>query len=231
MSEETVSLVELVEKCLEFRDNPTSEAYEEITKTINAIDVRERLSLAEKGVCLMRVLGSIQDNESPLECAFAETAGFFFNCTLAYASNLKRDLPLSMENIEVYDLLTTFGLEDRILSFCGKDHATSRKMLDDAVNFSNLFKLAESVKLVSPEGVAELDKVLKGIKEELTLDKIRGIKSILAEGDPAWKSLKESVGEDIAFSTMANEASDLEKALDSLEETKKEIKHEPKDSE
>ena len=170
----------------------------------------------------MAVLGRIEDNTSALECAFELTAGFFFKATLSYVTNLKVDIHVSLMSIEMYDVLVTFGLEDHILKFCEKDHAALRKMLDDAVNFSNVFRLVNATKLISGENIAELDKVLKSIKDNLTLDKIRELKGILANTDPAWTSLKETLGEEAAYASTINEVEEFAETFEEKPEEKPE---------
>lgn len=214
-----IKLSDIIEKCLIFRENPTEEAFADIGDVIASVNVRERLSLAEKGLTMLAVMERVKDTENPVECAFQLTAGFFFKGTLSYATNLAVDIPLSLMNIEVYDLLVTMGLEDHILEYCAKDNAALRKMLDDAVNCSNVYRLVNAAKMISPEGIAELDKVLKGLKESLTLDKIRELKSVLAETDPAWTALKETVGEDIAFARAADEVKAFEASMENGAET------------
>ena len=125
---------------------------------------------------------------------------------------------MSLVNIEIYDVLVTFGMEDRILEFCGKDHARLRKMLDDAVNFSNIFRIVESTKLLSSENIAELDKVLKGLKDNLTIEKIQELKAILAEADPAWTELKKSVGEEAVLASTVKDVAAYGEAIKPGEE-------------
>jgi len=212
-NEEKIKLSDIVEKCLEFRQSPTEDAFKEVEKTIAKVDVRERLSLAEKGLSLVSILEDVKDNENPVECAFDLTSGFFFKGLLNYATNLLVDIPQTMMNIETYDLLVTLGLEDHMLKYCEKDARALRKMLDDAVNFSNLYRLVNVSKLISPEGVAELDRVIREFKETLSIEKIRELKGLLVETDPAWSALKESVGEDIVFAKTVDDVAKLDESL------------------
>ena len=221
MDEKEILLSDILEKCLDFRQEPAEEKYKEIEAMIAKIDVRERLTLAEKGLAVMNVLNSIKDNSNALECAFELESGLFFKGTLSYTVNLKIDIPASLMNIETYDLLITFGLEDRILSFCGADYARMRKMLDDAVNFSNLFKLVDSTKLISGENIAELQITLQGLKDMLTLDKIRELKGVMVETEPAWTELKNTIGEEVTFAVNAKETEDFGKALEEKKEPEK----------
>ena len=221
MDEQEILLSDILEKCLDFRQEPAEEKYKEIEAMIAKIDVRERLTLAEKGLAVMNVLNSVKDNSNALECAFELESGLFFKGTLSYTLNLKIDIPASLMNIETYDLLITFGLEDRILSFCGADHARMRKMLDDAVNFSNIFKLVDSTKLISGENIAEVQATLQGLKEMLTLDRIRELKGVMVETEPAWTELKSTIGEEVTFAVNAKDAEDFGKALEEKKEPDK----------
>lgn len=227
MDENNILLSDILEKCLDFRQEPTDEKYKEIEAMIAKIDVRERLSLAEKGLAVMNILNEVKDNDNALDCAFELESGVFFKGTLSYTLNLKTDIPVSLMNIETYDLLVTFGLEDHILKFCEKDHARMRKMLDDAVNFSNIFKITNSTKLISGENIAELQETLKGLKEMLTLDKIRELKGVMVETEPAWTELKSTVGEELTFAVNAKDVEDYRKVL----EDKKEPEETPKEEE
>ena len=222
MDENMILLSDILEKCLDFRQKPAEETYKGIEAMIAKIDVRERLTLAEKGLAVMNVLNTIKDNSNALECAFELESGLFFKGTLSYTLNLKIDIPASLMNIETYDLLITFGLEDHILGFCGVDHARMRKMLDDAVNFSNIFKLVDSTKLISGENIAELQATLQGLKEMLTLDRIRELKGVMVETEPAWTELKKTIGEEVTFAVNAKDAEDFGKALEEKEPEKKE---------
>ena len=216
-NEEKIKLSDILEKCLEFRQNPTEDAFKEAGKIIAMVDVRERLSLAEKGLSLISMLEGVKDNDNPIECAFDLTAGFFFKGLLSYATNLLIDIPQTMMNIETYDLLVALGFEDHMLKYCEKDVRALRKMLDDAVNFSNLYRLVNVSKLISPEGVAELDKVIRDLKETLSIEKIRELKGLLVESDPAWSALKESVGEDIVFAKTVDDVAKLDGSLQEAE--------------
>lgn len=220
MDENMILLSDILEKCLDFRQQPAEETYKGIEAMIAKIDVRERLTLAEKGLAVMNVLNTIKDNSNALECAFELESGLFFKGTLSYTLNLKIDIPASLMNIETYDLLITFGLEDHILSFCGADHARMRKMLDDAVNFSNIFKLVDSTKLISGENIAELQTTLQGLKEMLTLDRIRELKGVMVETEPAWTELKKTIGEEVTFAVNAKDTEDFGKALEEKEPEK-----------
>ena len=220
--ENKILLSDVLERCLDFREDPSEEKYAEIEKSVDSLNPRERLSLAEKGLIVLAVLNKVEDSMNPLDCAFDLTSAFFFKGTLSYFTNLKIDIPENLMSIEMYDVLVTFGLEDKVLEFSGKDHARLRKMLDDSVNFSNVFRLVNATKLISGENISELQNVLTGIKEALTLDKIRELKSVLAEADPVWTKLKESVGEEAVFAATAKEVNALDASMKESEEKKEE---------
>jgi hypothetical protein len=222
MANKEILLSDILEKCLDFRQNPTEETYAEIAGMIAKIDVRERLTLAEKGFAVMSVLDAVKSNSNALECAFELESGFFFKGTLSYALNLKIDIPATLMNIETYDLLITFGLEDRILNFCSVDHARLRKMLDDAVNFSNIFKLVDSTKLISGENIAELKTTLNTLKDTLTLDKIKELKGLMVETEPVWTELKKTIGEEATFAVNAKNVEDFRKSLEEKQESRTE---------
>lgn len=226
MADKEILLSDIIEKCLDFRQNPTEKAYKEVLTMVSALDVRERLTLAEKGFAVMSVLDTVKDNSNALECAFELEAGFFFKGTLSYITNLKVDIPTTMMNIETYDLLVTFGMEDHILGFCGVDHARLRKMLDNAVNFSNLFRLVDSTKLISGENIAELKTTLNTLKDTLTLDKIKELKGLLVESEPVWTELKKTIGEEATFAVNAKKVEDFRKSLEEKKEPEETSKEE-----
>lgn len=232
--EEKISLLDLVQKCLDFRGSPWNEdIYNDITRTVAAIDFRERLTLAEKAVVAMTTIAKVDSMDlNPVECAFQLETALFFNGLCLYMINVENDLPPSIQTMETYDLLTTFGLEDRALEFCKNDFEKLRRMVDDACNFSNIFRLIKAAKDFSPEGVDKLKEVLEGLRTELTPERIKEIRGLMVDADPAWKSLKETVGEDIVENKLLSEAAalgDSLKAEDAAPEEAPEKEPEPGD--
>lgn len=214
--EDRISLMDLVQKCLDFRDSPWNEdIYKEIESTVLAINFRERLSLAEKAVAAMTILSKVESQDlNPVECAFQIETGLFFDGICLYMANVSDDLPPSLRTLEVYDLLTTFGVEDRAMEFCGKDIARLRRVVDDSFNFSNIFRLINAAKEISPEGIDKLKEVLNGLKQELTPERIKEIRGLIVDADPAWKALKETVGEEIVGNKLLEDTTKLKESLD-----------------
>lgn len=215
-----ISLMEIIQKCLDFREAPwNEELYKDIEATIARIDVRERLSLAEKAVVAMTVVGKVDSKDfNPVECAFQIETELFFHGLCLYMTNLDSDIPQALQTMEVYDLLATFGLEDRALQFCGKDFQRLRHMIEESVNFSNIFRLVETASSFSPEGVDKLKGVLEGLKTELTSEKIRELRGLLVEADPAWKALRETLGEEAAGARLVSDVAAMRASLTKEEE-------------
>lgn len=216
---EDFSLMDLLQKCLDFRDSPQNEElYKEIESMVMAINFRERLTLAEKAVVAMTTLNSVESLDlNPVECAFQIETALFFNGLCLYMTNITNDLPLSLQTMEVYDVLVTFGVEDRALEFCGADYQRLRRMVEESFNFSNIFRLVKAAKDISPEGIEKLREVLTGFQKELTPERIRELRTLIVDADPTWKALKETIGEEAVSNAMLANSQHLKESLDAEE--------------
>ena len=213
--DEAIKLSELIEACEEYdkelesgkEDGPKKE---EFLKIFSKMRVIPYLTIQDKTVSLTYVMANC---ESSSKINIVETevklhiAKIIFGL-LRYVVNLENDLDFSVFSPAVVDLLFKFNIIDSVLQHCGADYARFEKMVDEAINFSNLMKLADIATLFVPERIDEFVKEVRSLKEDLTPERIKDLKSIATLGSPEWAALKQTVADEVLGKIMD---SDFEK--------------------
>lgn len=214
-----VKLSELLLAILEWKKNPADEkAYQHVNDMISRIGVKESLSLIEKKVAMVDALSVVTSPDLDAVDAEVElTMGKFFYGVLAYATNFENDLGADAVDETIYDYLTNlFHLDDYILGTgqysqgCYADYIKLEKMIDGAINFSNVFRIANTAELMSSENLDKFHEAINELNHELTPERIAQLKSITVDAEPGWEALKGTIGDAITSEVMAKTKKALE---------------------
>ena len=212
-----VKLTQILAAALEFHADPQNERkYDRVNDLINAIVVRERLPLMEKDVALAEMLAAIPDEDKDDVASAAihlELARYFLGLC-RYAVNFKIDLNYALLDAAVYDVLEAFGFGAYLKRFCGADYNALCGMLGDAINFRHIDRIVGMASLLTEENLKTFKDAVASLNKELTPERLAQMKAFIAEGDPAWQALKETVTETVVENALLEDL----RALSSEEE-------------
>lgn len=217
----TIKLTELLEACLDFKRDATPENEARINVLIDQMIIRSYQPISQKQVNVALILGLLSEEEQHDVVAAATkiTIGKAVLGVLGYVVNLDNDLDRASFVPGVADLLYEFGVIDAVLEHASKDYARFEAMLQEAMNFSNLFNLANTAALMSVESMEEFVKSVREFKTELTPEMLADLKAIAVAGSPEFQALKETLMDE-ALGTA------LESDFASLKPRSKEVKEE-----
>lgn len=211
----TIKLTHLLEACLDFTKDPSPANELKVVEITKLFVYREYIPLVEKQIQIAAIIGGIPGDEyDALVCENWLVMGKIVHGVLSYVVNLENDLDRAAMTPAVVDLLYKMGIIDDILGHCQKDYERLEKMVDDVVNFSNLFRLVQTAELFDPSALAEFTKELREMKQELTPEMLKDLKSFAVSGSPEFEILKEAVADeaigkamegDFNFATKKNE--------------------------
>ena len=208
-----LKLSEFLEACLDFRKDPSSKNGEVIKDFIGRMTFMEYMPINQKHVNIVLILSTIpeDDYDDPVDCMIKVNVGKIIYGLLSYVINLENDLSRDALTSGIVDLLYQFGVVDAIVSKCGADYARFSEMVQEALNFSNLFSFARTASLMSTESIEDLAKTIRDTKNELTPKMLEDMKAIAVSGSPEFAAYKE---------TLINEAIEkaMEKEFDKLKE-------------
>ena len=192
--EEKILLTDLLDACLNFKKEPIP-ANEVAVKSITSrFVIKEYIPVVRKMVQISLILSTLNTEEfDEFDTETRLTVGKVVYGILGYVDNIENDLNTLAMSAAIVDLLYEFGIIDEILAHCGKDYARLDKMVDETLNFSNLFRLAETVSLISPENINAFIKEIESIKSELTPENLDKMKSIANATAPEFQALKETL--------------------------------------
>lgn len=193
---EKIKLSEILKAYIEFKDNPDEEHWKKVSDLISEIKIREYLPLLDKQLALTIILNKIeyQDKDAIATQMNLEIAKVIYGL-LAYCINLENDLGFeALLNGFVVDALYTCGLVDAILDICEKDYKVLCESIQSAINFSNIFRITETMTLFSPEKLDELKKTTEELRQlTLSSDKIDKLVKIFEANDPNTMAFMEAV--------------------------------------
>ena len=182
---EKIKLSELLLACQDFKSNPTDANFAPISKICGQLQVREFLPLMDKQLAMVNVLYRVleQDKDAVAIQCNLEVAKIVCGL-LKYVINLENDLgeePLL--NAAVYDILYECGVVAAILDFCEEDYLNFCKMIDGAINFSNIFRMEKVAALMTPENLQEFINATKDLELAISSDKIKELAKIYESAD------------------------------------------------
>ena len=225
--QEKIKLTDLLGACLDFKREPTPENDLAIKAIVNSFIIKEYLPLADKLTQLSLILGNItSDSLDQFEAEMWVVIGKVVYGILAYVDNLENDLDKLSMSAQVVDLLYEMGVVDNVLEHCEKDYHRLEKMLDETMNFSNIFRIVETTRLYNSDSIDKFVEELESFKKDLTPEMLENMKSIANASDPAFKAFKDTVVDEVLNRVMDVDFKDLKGAENSEkpEETKEEKK-------
>src|SRR5574344_942319 len=200
MENNKVLLTDLVTACLNFEEDPESKEKEQnVTNLLNQISVRSYLTIQEKEVALMRILSRVPNEYDAAGAATYVEIGKIIYGLLSYSVNLENDMGELALQYGIYDVITMHGIAAYFLQYCSDDFSVLEKMISDTLNFSNIFRLSQTMALFNDKEFDKWIKMITDLKTTLTPEMIKDLKSLAANGTPQWEALKKSV-EDTALS-------------------------------
>lgn len=223
MENEKIILTDLLEACLDFKREPTPKNEAIIKSITDRFIIKEYIPLAEKIVQVSLILGNISsDNLDQFEAETWLALGKVVYGIMGYVDNLENNLDKLSMTTAVADLLYEMGVIDEVLKHCEKDYRRLEKMVDECMNFTNIFRIMETTRLFSKDNIDEFIKEIHSFKSDLTPEMLENLKSIANAASPEFEALKE---------TMVDEA--LSRAMDvdfrSIKETEQPATEEPKE--
>lgn len=231
MAEEKIKLTDLLEVCLDFKRNPTNENFIPVQQMINRLVVKEYLPLADKITQIALILGSVAtDKFDQFEAETWLTIGKVVYGILAYVDNIENNLDKLSMNAEVVDLLYEMGVVDAILEHCEKDYQRLEKMLDETMNFSNIFKIVETTSLYTSDSINQFIETIKGFKTDLTPEMLKSMEAIANAQSPEFQAFKETVADEVLNKVMKEDMKELNKKVEQPEPESEKQPEEPKEA-
>lgn len=161
-------------KCADFEKDPeNTKILDEINDFISQIQIRSYIPLKEKELIIMDILNSLNaDFDAPGTAAFLEM-GKTNNLLLKYCINVENDMDMLQFTYSPVDLIHQYGLFDAIMEYAQKDYETTSRMLENAINASNIYRLVQTSALYSEESFNEWKKSISELETVLSSDTLR----------------------------------------------------------
>ncbi|MBO7691884.1 MAG: hypothetical protein J6T10_04525 [Methanobrevibacter sp.] len=230
---EELKFSEYIEKCLDFEKNPEDQTkIEEIKNFLDKIEVKEYLPMKEKELIMMNILDTLhQDYDAPGAAMILEHGKVIYGL-LGYCVNLDNDLPIINYNYFCVDAIYKYGLYDTVISYCEKDYNRFLKMLDETINFTNIYRITQTAALFNEEAYENWKKGIQDLKDSLNSEDIKSFLEIVDAENEDIKDLVTSL-QDLALN-QANketeqESSKFDAAAEFLEKTKENSEDEQED--
>lgn len=225
--EEKLELSDYLMLCTKFEENPEDASLlEGINDFISKISVREYISLKEKEIIIMEILNTLnKDLDAPGVAAFLEI-GKITNALLRYCVNLENDVPYISLGYSLVDMIYKHGLYDSILEGCEKDCKRLFKMIDDAVNASNIYRIVETASLFDQESYDEWLASMNNLKDTLDSKTLQNLLDVVGTDSEETKELIDQIKK-VAVESVQNEyksdAEKFEKASDLMSKNEEEV--------
>lgn len=192
--QEKIKLTHLLEACLAFEKDPSPANEIAILEITKLFVFREYIPLVEKQVQLASIIAAIPDDDD--DALVAEnwvTMGKVIYGVLNYVVNLENDLDRIGLTPAVIDILYRNNIIDSILEHCEKDYKRFEKMLDDVINFNNIFRITQTASIIGGERLEAFIKELRELKQDLSPELLEQLKSLAVAGSPEFAVIKEAV--------------------------------------
>jgi hypothetical protein len=212
MDGEKLKLSEYLLLCSKFEDNPEDESLlGKINEFLSKLSIREYIPLKEKEIILIDVLNMLnKDFDVPGVATFLEI-GKLTKGMLAYCVNLENDTMFLTFGYFIVDTFYKYGLYDTIMERCGKDCNRLFKMIDDALNVSNIYRLLETASLFNKESYDEWLQSMKELKDTLDSKTLQEVLDVLGTDSEESKELLNSIKKMAIDSTNREYESESEK--------------------
>lgn len=197
MAEEKIQFTKLLECCLDFKKNPTPENEAAIKAITDRFVIREYLPLIKKTIQASCIVNLVRGDElDAIEAELWLTMGKVVYGVMAYVDNLENDLHSLAITAAAVDLLYELGIVDSVLSHCGKDFNRLNQMVDETINFSNIFRIVDTASMFSSESINAFITELQKFKGELTPEMLKNLKDIAKMQSPELQALHETFKEE-----------------------------------
>lgn len=211
--EDKIKLSEILKSYIAFKDDPSNEEkYKNLTAYQDKLQVREYLPMLDKQLVLTLMLTKIenQDKDAVATQMNLEILKIIYGL-MAYCINLENDLGFeALLNSFVVDALYASGIVGYILDFCESDYKLLCDMVQGTINFSNLFRIVDTMSLFSEEKLEELRKTTEDLRKlTLSSDKIDKLVKIFELNDPRTMATLEAM-EAAAVASAIHNAGDKE---------------------
>lgn len=176
-----IKLSEYVNAALAFDKDPTDENLEKVKKTINRIQVREYVNLNEKQIIMIDMLRTLSDDFDAVGSAIALERQKTVKGLLAYCVNVEDDLGEMDVFPTTVDMIYQYGLMDYVLEAAGPDYWRLCEMLDNSIQFSNIYRLIETTQLFDDDYYDKWLKAMDELKNQLDSDSLRELMKASSE--------------------------------------------------
>lgn len=230
MENEKIILTDLLEACLDFKREPTPKNEAIIRSITDRFIIKEYIPLPEKIVQVSLILGNItSDTLDQFEAESWLVIGKVVYGVLGYVANLENNLDKLSMSTQVVDLLYEMGVIDEVLKHCEKDYRRLDKMVDESLNFTNIFRILETTRLFSKDNIDDFVKEIHSFKTDLTPEMLENLKSIANASSPEFQAFKETMIDEVLGRAMDVDLNSLkpEPEEESKEEQKKDEEEEP----
>ena len=192
--DEKLELSDYLISCTEFEKDPENPV--NIQKLNNFFDnliIREYIPLREKVMITMEVLEKInKDFDAPGAAAFLEM-GKIVTALLSYCVNLHNDVPFLSYGYFLVDMIYQHGLYDIIIDKCKKDCERLFKMIDDAMNASNIYRIIQTASLFDKDAYDEWLSSMEKLKDTLNSETLQELLDVMNSDPEGIKNISEQL--------------------------------------
>lgn len=204
--QEKIKLSELLADCLAFEKDPTPANEIKVLEKTQLFVYREYIPMVEKQIQIATIIAAIPgEDDDALAAENWITMGKVVYGLLSYVINLENDLERFGLTPAVIDTLYRNNIIDSILEHCEKDYKRFEKMLDDVINFSNLFRITQTASIIGGDRLEAFIKELRELKQDLSPELLEQLKSLAVAGSPEFAVLKEAVADDAIGKILAGD--------------------------
>ena len=214
-TKKNIKLTDLLGACLDFKKDPSEANEGRIKILINDLIITEYLPMTKKQVSIALILGLLteEDRHDAIGAMLKISVGKIVLGILSYVINLDNDLDRASFTPAVADLLYECGVVDAILVHIEKDYRRLETMLQEALNFSNLFALAETASLMNTDSIQQFIDAVSELKD-LDPEMLSDLKSLAVAGAPEFQALKETLMDEALGTVIESDLESLQKKKD-----------------
>jgi len=208
----TYQIYEILAVCAEWLNEPeNADKLKAVEDIKTSLVIRDYMPIGQKELVMRKALIDMRSDTQimPYTASILYEIALLFDCLLAYVVNLDANIDNLYKDASFYDILKMSGIIDYILSFCGNDYESLRKMADRMISFDNLNELVKNIELTSPEQIDRLTQEFKNFTTNINPEIFKHMGTIMAGNDPLLTNIKNTI-EDEAFkvSQLVGEGSD-----------------------
>lgn len=195
--EDKVKLSEMLRAYAEFREDPSNqERVDALASTVGRLHLRERLTMLDKQLAAVSIIARLDDNDKNAVATQMnlEILEIIYGL-LSYCVNLEFDLPHeTITNAWVVDALYDMGAVATIKSVCSEDYQSLLHIIEGALNFSNIFRIADSLAMFNEDAVKEFAKQTEELKKAvISTEKLNEMAKVYRDGDPVKRDIMDAI--------------------------------------